>query len=582
MPVKNGAGGGDDDVLKGKKNRSGGDNGDVLTVNLEPPSSSPVFNLRALGPEFVFSISLPPAGTVTLGRSSEADVKLDDPSVSRLHARLRISGSGVSIEDLGSANGTRVGSRTLRRDEVAVFDPGHAANLGNVTLVLSLGHDPTPRSFVVASQEFAAALAHASARAGRGEPGSALARFYVAGRLPARDVEQALEERIPSKSLIALNAAGDYALLFQGVGVAEGRAHLERSAARLRAQGATVSFELEHVDGDVDRTTTFLSKPPPRQQPAAPAGQPTAMDRVRQLVALVANSDITVLLIGETGVGKEVTADEIHRRSSRAPGPFLPMNCGAFSETLLEAELFGYEKGAFTDAKQAKPGLLEAAKGGTVFLDEVGEMPQRLQVKLLRVLEERKVLRVGSSIYRPIDVRFVAATNRNLEREVEAGNFRRDLYFRLNGIIIQLPPLRERREEILPLAETFLGRAANTAGRNPPALPPETRDVLMRHNWPGNVRELRNVMERAVLLCQGGVIRPDDLHLEHPEAPASNVVDSETSTSNTDDDERRRIEGVLLECGGNQTQAAKKLGISRGTLLARLDAYNLPRPRKGR
>jgi two-component system, NtrC family, response regulator AtoC len=309
------------------------------------------------------------------------------------------------------------------------------------------------------------------------------------------------------------------------------------------------------------------------------------MDRVRQLVALVADSTITVLLVGETGVGKEVTAEEIHRRSSRAHGPFLRLNCGAFSESLLESELFGHEKGAFTGAVQAKPGLLEAARGGTVFLDEVGEMPPRLQVKLLRVLEDHQVLRVGGLSPRPIDVRFVAATNRDLEREVADGNFRRDLYFRLNGIIVQLPPLRDRPEEILQLAETFLGRASDRAGRPVALLPPETRETLMRHAWPGNVRELRNVMERAVLLCRNGVIRDDDLHLERADVPPpshNQVADSETSISDDDDDERRRVLDALARCAGNQTQAAKVLGISRGTLLARLDAYNLPRPRKGR
>ncbi len=567
--------------------KSGAGDGDVLTVNLEPPSSSPVFNLRALGPTFVLSITLPPAGAVTLGRSPEADVKLDDPSVSRMHARLRIVGAGVSIEDLGSANGTNVGSRVLRRGEAAAFEPGHAATLGAVTLVLSLGREQALRSVVVANDEFAASLARASLRAGRGEAGSALARFYASGRLHAREIEQALEEASPGGGLLAaLVAAGDYALLFEGLGAADARARLERAAARLRAQGSAVSFELEHVDGDVARPTALLAKPtPPPPAPAAPPGQPTAMDRVRQLVALVADSTITVLLVGETGVGKEVTAEEIHRRSSRGHGPFLRLNCGAFSESLLESELFGHERGAFTGAVQAKPGLLEAAKGGTVFLDEVGELPLRLQVKLLRVLEDHQVLRVGGLAPRSIDVRFVAATNRDLEREVAEGNFRRDLFFRLNGIIVQLPPLRERPEEIMPLADIFLGRASDRAGRPLPQVPPETREALMRHPWPGNVRELRNVMERAVLLCQGGVIRLDDLHLlERPDAPpASNLVaDSETSTSSDVDEERRRVLEALASCAGNQTQAAKRLGISRGTLLARLDAYNLPRPRKGR
>jgi DNA-binding NtrC family response regulator len=248
---------------------------------------------------------------------------------------------------------------------------------------------------------------------------------------------------------------------------------------------------------------------------------------------------------------------------------------------LLESELFGHERGAFTGAVQAKPGLLESASGGTAFLDEIGELPASLQVKLLRVVEERKVRRVGAIEPIDIDVRFVAATNRDLEAEVAAGNFRQDLYYRLAGASVHIPPLRERRAEIEPLAETFLEGAAAELGRPSPALSPSARRWLRRHDWPGNVRELRNVIERAVLLAEG-----DSIELSH--LPSAEVAAETPQTMQAEIQqevsaiEKQRILEALEACAGNQTRAAKMLGMSRRAFINRLDAYGIPRPRKGR
>jgi two-component system response regulator AtoC len=292
------------------------------------------------------------------------------------------------------------------------------------------------------------------------------------------------------------------------------------------------------------------------------------------------------LILGETGVGKEVLAEEIHRRSGRK-GRFVPLNCAALTETLLESELFGHEKGAFTGAIASKQGLFETADGGTVFLDEVGDLPPATQVKLLRVLEERKVLRVGGLSARSVDVRFIAATHRDVEQDANRGRFRSDLYYRLNGITLTVPPLRQRRADIVPLAERFLLATSHGLKRaTPPAISAEARAVLVDYAWPGNIRELRNVIERGVLLCDGDELLP--MHLPPkmisepvPASPAALETDPRARLlQQIEEVERTRLVEALRRCGGNQTQAAELLGISRRTLVTRLGEYDLPRPRR--
>jgi two-component system, NtrC family, response regulator AtoC len=324
--------------------------------------------------------------------------------------------------------------------------------------------------------------------------------------------------------------------------------------------------------------------------------------RDANMLALYAQADraaaaqISVLLLGETGVGKEVLARTIHSRSPRAKGPFIGINCASFSENLLEAELFGYEKGAFTGASQARPGLFEAAGGGTIFLDEIGELPLPTQAKFLRVLEERAVLRIGARTPRPVDARFIAATNRDIEAEVRAGRFREDLYYRLNGISLTIPPLRDRPGEIEPLAHSFVQAACRQLERSPLAVADETMRVLNAYRWPGNVRELRNVIERAVVLCAESTIGPEYLPASltsgkaatigsgfpaaTPRDPAPAEMDAKLFQAQLQSLERERIVEALGRCGGNQTQAAKLLGVSRRTLVAKLAELKLPRPRK--
>ncbi len=448
---------------------------------------------------------LPASGRVALGRSEENDIRIDDSSVSRRHAVLHL-GSTLRIEDLGSANGTK-----LRREKGLP---------GTVRLVDS----------PVANGE--------------------LIEFVV----------------------------GDAISL-----------------------GSTI-IVVRRVD-----------------EVAAPAGAgPTgryiirdeAMRKLYAMAERVAEGSISVLLLGETGVGKEVLAETLHYKSSRASRPFLRLNCGALSESLLESELFGHERGSFTNAVRSKPGLFETAEKGTVFLDEIGELPLGIQVKLLRVLEDRQVMRVGGLAPRPIDVRFISATNRDLASEVQRGSFRQDLYFRINGIALSIPPLRERRDEIEPLARAFSVSAAASIGRSPPVITKQAMAALLRHAWPGNVRELRNAIERAVVLSDG-VILPEDfvidqvvsrqnsaistvsvstdlLRQQHADVEETVIATPEATQTQPVGNlrqelgslERQRMIDALEKCAGNQTAAAALLGIPRRTFVSKLSAYNIPRPRK--
>jgi DNA-binding NtrC family response regulator len=302
------------------------------------------------------------------------------------------------------------------------------------------------------------------------------------------------------------------------------------------------------------------------------------MVQLYELVARLAPGAIHVLVHGETGVGKERVAEALHRLSPRADKPLLRLNCASFTGPLLESELFGHEKGAFTGAVVAKPGLIESANGGTVLLDEVAEMPLETQARLLRVIEDRSVLRVGAVRPRTVDVRFVSATHRDLRERVATGAFRQDLYFRLNGAVLEVPPLRDRPTEVEPLIERF----ARAAGRSLDDFDSAARSVLLRYGWPGNVRELRNVVERALLLAGSSRINPEHLPRElrdHAAAPASDRTARELAPSS---DERARILEALERTHGNQTKAAELLGMPRRTFNKRLMEYKIPGPRGGR
>jgi transcriptional regulator with PAS, ATPase and Fis domain len=292
-----------------------------------------------------------------------------------------------------------------------------------------------------------------------------------------------------------------------------------------------------------------------------------------RLAGQVAPADATVLILGESGTGKELIARAIHAASARRDGPFVKVDCTALPEGLLESELFGHEKGAFTDAATEKPGRFELAHGGTIFLDEVAELPPSLQAKLLRVLQERAFERVGGTRTIAVDVRIIAATNRDLGKALKANQFREDLYYRLNVVPVLVPPLRRRPEDILPLTAHFLQRFGARYGKAVPGVSPEAASLLRRYPWPGNVRELEHVVERAVILWERGPLTPEQLALDLMAVAGDGVPDHELMT--LEELEREYIRRVLRRVRGHKSRAARILGINRKTLLEKRKRYGL-------
>lgn len=302
-------------------------------------------------------------------------------------------------------------------------------------------------------------------------------------------------------------------------------------------------------------------------------GESEAMKQVLSLVESVAPTEATVMIRGESGTGKELIARLIHAKSPRAFGPLVAVNCGALPEGVLESELFGHERGAFTGAVSRRKGKLEIADGGTLFLDEIGEISPKVQVELLRVIEEKQLVRVGGTQPVHVDFRVVCATNRDLEQAVKEGTFRDDLYYRLAVFRIDLPPLRERKEDILPLAHHYLRKFAEAMGRKVSGFSPQAKELLLAYHWPGNIRELINAVERALVVCRQELVLPEHL----PIAPVRAVASSKDDELSLEAVERRHIAYVLERCSYNVTQAAKLLGIDRVTLYNRMRRYGIAR-----
>ncbi|HVN05549.1 MAG TPA: sigma 54-interacting transcriptional regulator [Bryobacteraceae bacterium] len=358
------------------------------------------------------------------------------------------------------------------------------------------------------------------------------------------------------------------------------RLHTDNGMERLVVMRTTQMFDSDgHLEGVVATIKDVTEEAAPQKREVI--AEAPAMREVVNFVRRVAASEATTILLeGENGTGKDLIAKTLHYQSLRQAEPFIAINCAAIPETLLESELFGYEKGAFTDARQQKRGIFELADRGTLFLDEVGEIPLMLQAKLLRVLEDQSFRRLGGLKDIQLDLRVVAATNKNLREAVKEGAFRQDLYFRLNVIQIVLPPMRERREDILPLARFFIEHYNRKFRRGIEGLAPAAEALLLAHDWPGNVRELRNAIERAMILEESTLITPPSLPISitgrdgQPDAaPLHTGIPSEGLS--LEDNERMLLARALEKTGGNQTQAARLLRITRDTLRYKMKKFNL-------
>ena len=552
------------------------------------------FHLLVMGPQQFATFALPARGEVTVGRGDGAGVhvNLDDAKASRRHLRLHV-GDDVEVEDLGSANGTRVREQRIEPGTRVRVLPGEAITIGSLVLMVQPNRparaarpgQPLPHAEFVGRVQWECARAEAT--------GGKFSVARVDGPPGAADDGVILRPN----DVIGSYGPGQYELLLPGLArvaaLSLATAFAERLAGGAGALGGigVVTFPDDgvHAGALVSRAAEAARQNGPAPAPERRTRDSSAsvicveesMRRVQSLADRAAAGDINVLILGETGVGKEVLARAIHAASARASRPFVPIDCAAVARSLLATELFGHERGAFTGAAQAKTGLIEMAPGGTVFLDEIGELPHSEQAMLLRVIETREVFRVGGVRPRKVDVRFIAATNRDLEAEVSLDAFRRDLFFRLNGMTLTIPPLRERPRDLPILAHAFIAQLARGRVLE---ISDEAMDVLRAHGWPGNVRELRNVIERALLLCDGPTLLPEHLPTPVPVAPEPAAPEAVAALppgpAPSAADERTRILAALAACAGNQSRAARQLGISRKVLIARLDSYGVARPRK--
>jgi DNA-binding NtrC family response regulator len=564
------------------------------TVAVEAQAEVGELCLHVVLDKHVATYPLPPHGQLVIGRGAEADVRIADPSVSRRHAILHV-GPPMLIEDLGSANGISLGGVKLPPGGSAPIEVGSVIGFGPGMLIVQRKAPPPRPRRIWSHGHFELRVEDECLRSERTAGSFAILRVSTGDHAGAVD---AVSGALRPGDVLAQYGPGELEALLLDVPAEEASsvAHAVGSAlaqAGIDARPSVVCFPRDaHTPEDLLARASAAVRPTTAAGPATGArarllGQ--SLGEIEAVVGRIARGTINVVLTGETGVGKELVAELVHNLSPRASRPLVRINCASLSETLLASELFGHEKGAFTGADRAKPGVLETADGGTVFLDEVGELPIDIQPKLLRVIEDKVVTRVGALRGKAVDVRFVAATNRDLEAEVRAGRFRQDLYFRLSGFQLRIPSLRERPGDILEIAAAFLRQGARAIGLPAaPKLSAVARDILLGYSWPGNVRELRNVVERAVLLCGEGEILPEHLPTEKMQERVT-LFGGDGANAARDplldalaQREADAIRDALAQCGGNQTRAARLLGISRGTLVKRMASHRLVRPREPR
>jgi two-component system response regulator AtoC len=569
------------------------------------PTASPgEFHLLVMSPDAFSTLPLPREGALLVGRSTRAEVTLSDPLASGEHATLQV-GATISITDCGSKNGTRVRDERIPANQPTTLQPGEAVVIGATILMVQRNRAVVSNRRLWTHLYFEGRLEEECAKADATGIPFAVARLRLNRALPWTAVVPVFAKHLPPPDLFAAYGPCDYeALIAEPQSSPRADAVLANIRTVLESRGVQVKVGVARYPRDgrssdalIARANERIKDRPASSDPATNIDWGSEMQRLHQDAARAAAAKVNILILGETGVGKEVMAKALHRMSRRASKPLVTLNCAGMTESLLESELFGHEKGSFTGATQARAGLLEAAHGGTLFLDELGEMPLSFQQRLLRVLEDGKVRRVGSNETRDVDVRFISATNRDLEAEIEAGGFRLDLFYRLNKMTFTIPPLRERISEIESLAARFLASACEEQSRTPMSIAPEAMAWLRRYSWPGNIRELRNLIERAVVLCEGDVLQVEDLPTEKLSAVTGTLAPLVNSghrgrslpvparPREAKDDEawdldRVRVIDALDAHGWNQGRAAVALGITRRTLSNWLDYYMIPRPQK--
>ncbi|MFO0592326.1 MAG: sigma 54-interacting transcriptional regulator [Polyangiaceae bacterium] len=621
-----------------------------------PEPSPDAFRLLVVERSSSRVVHLPSAGFVVIGRDPEADIRVDDPAASRRHARLQISGGAVRLIDSGSRNGLSVNG--ARIDGACDLAPGDVVSLGDVTLILRGGKRTAVRRALLGAQELHARLQIEIDRAlDLGRPLS-IAVISLGPRISppsgeragaGQDMESALTPHLTALDVAGRLPDGAIAIAFGEKRADEARAAASLLLDQLARGWPTCRAGVASCPEDGCDAATLLGLARDAAEANAPVREQgpsfAPMDRVRAaqeavpvtvdlgdraivmadpsmvslfgLIGRLAAASITVLLSGETGVGKENAAFAVHHGSPRRTGPFVAVNCAAIPDTLVEGELFGFARGAFSGAHAPKAGLFERADGGTLFLDEVGELSLAAQAKLLRALEGGRFLRLGETTEREADVRIVAATNRDLAAEVRAHRFREDLYYRFGSAVVHIPPLRDRPADIPVLARTFLASARARAGKGALAIGASAMLALSRYSWPGNVRELKNAMDYVAASVDHGIVerahlpsavaaataelrrdsdRPSSLRAFDGAVPAAaSSMDRTPSTEpppgadplsdprppavflplheEIEALERRRIREALAACGGIKTRAARLIGVPERTFRLKLRQY---------
>ena len=575
---------------------------------ITPWVGRPRMVLLVWAPTGICEFELPENATFQIGRSSSCGIGIPDPSVSRVHAEITLKAEVIVLQDLASRNGTFVNDKRIDSEPVRLR-LGDFLRFGSAEAQLQLSSRQFNRSSdPLPEQSFMNRLVVEGERSVRFNSSLSVISLELPSDTQEQtlDLKQLMRESVRSTDIVTSTSKRQFDALLPECGKKAASAAAQRIQASLEGHGIKARLGVAAFPGDAPSAESL----PMAAQMAirkvsgsgfAVANEATrvfqigskeilvsdpAMLRLFGLVERIAGTSLPVLIHGETGSGKEIVAEAIHSLGPRSAKPMVRLNCAALPENLLESELFGYERGAFSGANAPKAGLLEQASGGTLFLDEIGEMPLTLQAKLLRALEEHSIRRLGAVRDTPVDLRIVTATHQKLDENVKAGAFREDLFYRLNAFTLEVPPLRARPGEIALLAARFVGEECRLAGRPAVTISAEALEALTTYDWPGNVRQLRNVIGRAAVLSES------EITLEHlpPEmakplaklkAPmaAEQSGDYSSLKEQFRDAERKRILDALKAVNGNQTKAAKILKIPRRTLVSKMNAMGIDGPR---